>query len=281
MFDDSLTHKNYIIKAVFGKNVLLFYDIKNNKFDEIQVNLIQFGYEKFGATRSNMVGDLVYILGGFGDKWELLDHVLVYDHNKSSISLVSNLLEKRCCHASIVINPFIYSVGGCNKISCERFNYETNSSAFLPSICYCRGKATLMYLHSSNKLFLFGGDIDNKIYCDFLNILDLNNILNWEEVKLINNFNIPFFTLSPGIISLTNEKFLIIGGAHDDQTSDNIFFFDPSNFKFNLLKSKISCGDCFSQDVKFYQIRENKYFQFGSYNSTRLMIELEDIDLNS
>ena len=110
----------------------------------------------FGAT---VVGNKIYVVGGFNNEHGVLNAGEVYDPMKQSWSLLPFMKEKRDGCAATTMNGKIYVVGGLYRkryhTSCEVFDPTSNTWSSLPPLCqgrtYCEAVAV------GTKLYVIGG----------------------------------------------------------------------------------------------------------------------------
>src|SRR5690606_19180178 len=123
------------------------------------------------------------------------------------------------------------------------------------------------------QLFLFGGDISNKEFPDFIEYLDLEDMKHWVEIKFPPlSFNVNL--LGFGVLSKENKHYLI-GGSIDCNVEcfSHIIEFNPNENSFNLIDKELNITEYFLQDRIFHQIEEGEYCQFG--NRTRELIKIK------
>lgn len=174
----------------------------------------------------------------------------------------------RCAHTMISDDKYIYAVGGEDLNTVERYDIENDIWEVLPNM---RNKRMypILYVYKGY-LYAFFGKFKNGEYPDSIERLNISNNSgiakpSWEIVIFSNKkkININYYGCA---LHEINGILYFFGGKCDEQTTDQIFFY---NFESNSIEkedSNLLWKEYFKENKlhklgeTLVQCSENKYF---------------------
>ena len=205
------------------------------------------------------VGDKIFITGGR----KIPQQVLVVDLKSWEITQGPSMNVGRYWHASSLIDGKLAVIGGVQgeknrKTSISSVEVlENNSWTSYPALIFPRASASCCYHGKYTYVFLGDYYFNTKVHSR-LNFERWNGTI-WDIFPLILT-NIT----SPGIISVSETKILILGGyTLNDYKKKTVFCYNPISNSFSRLKNlEIETGFTSNQIVFI----SNKIYFIGSNN---------------
>jgi len=110
---------------------------------------------------------------------------------------------------------------------------------------------------------MFGGDIDNKTYAAFFDVLDLGVCKEWVELKHQEyQFDVEYRGV--GLIHSKKGDIYLVGGEKDGEKRRDIMKYDPTNNVLNMIDMRLTKDAYFLQNQNFEEVEENVFYQFGN-----------------
>ena len=273
-----LTNK-YIMKRKLLKEIYI-YNIKEKRFESIKdfkrdINIFKrfYQFSIYLNARNNL-----YITGGKTKEEQISNSFYCYNYETNSLTILPNMINPRCSHSMIyinnnIINDELFIIGGHNNNTGERFSFKTQKWKLLPSL-HTKERQVPTLINYNDYLFTVFGFVNGKKNPYIIGEkLNLRNLEKWEpinvscsnikEVKL-NKFNV-------GLIKLSNESFLLLGGeVNTGGETDDVYKLEFKNNGNKIAISetnlKLPCTASFI-DKNFIELDQMKFAQFDMKKS--------------
>lgn len=172
-----------------------------------------------------------------------------YNQNKINITELKPMNFSRWAHSLILVRGrFLFCISGYNNKKCEFLDTQNNKWKNISELNIWRMDPNL-FIFNNSYLYVFGGFNDNnkfqKPFVKKIEKLKLftkgveipSNINKWEFVNILDDkgeMNLNYLIPSMGIISISENKLLLVGG----DTSDYSNFYEENNsnrnYNYNL-----------------------------------------------
>ncbi len=174
----------------------------------------------------------------------------------------------RCAHTMISDDKYIYAVGGEDLNAVERYDIENDIWEILPNM---RNKRMypILYVYKGY-LYAFFGKFKNGEYPHSIERLNISNNSgiakpSWEMVMFSNQkeINVNYYGCA---LHEINGILYFFGGKCDEQTTDQIFFYNFESKSIEKEDSNLLWKEYFKENKlhklgeTLVQCSENKYF---------------------
>jgi hypothetical protein len=204
-------------------------------------------------------GQFLYISGGH-DEDEVSNIFLKYSPQAHTILRYSDMLVPKYNHSIYYYEDQIFSVGGCNTHSAEKYDIKTNQWILMSPLLEAR-QNPILYMRGS-WLYAFLGhnnmhSVNSKI--ERINTKSIKS--KWENVmhRLPNEIELPLC------------KAAIVLADSSDKNNESILILGGINSNYNGIKSVVEY-DFYSNEFKLcdFTLEDDAYF------SESLMINFKD-----
>ena len=270
------SNENYIYNIGIKTNFLFCFNKLTKTISKIPVNLSNNlkNFESYHSTL-NYKGNF-YLSGGY----TTAKMFMKFNKNKNEFINLIDMQSGHSYHRLIGIENNIISISGFKNKKVEKFNLNTQKWSFLPSLEISRSWPSVCSI-DDKIIFLFGGlcDSNEEKYRNLVEKLDVTKNYKeddkWETFEVKSEIEIPFYL---GILKLSNEKLLLLGGKYDLK-EDNIDTCFVYNYKENHVEKenefKLPLKDEFN-GKEFILLENDLYGQFSSFYSNYFYV----VDVN-
>ena len=265
---DDNSNENFIYNIGIKTNFLFCFNKNTKTISKIEINLSKNNLKNFESYQStlNYKGNF-YLSGGYTTSKMFVK----FNKNKNEFNNLIDMQSGHSYHRLIGIENNIIAISGFKNKKVEKFNLLSQKWSFLPSLEISRSWASVCSI-DDKIIFLFGGlcDSDEEKYRNLVEKLDISKNYKeddkWESFEVKSEIEIPFYL---GILKLSNEKLLLLGGKYDlkDDNIDSCFVY---NYKENQVEKenefKLPLNDEFN-GKEFILLENDLYGQFSSFYS--------------
>ena len=211
----------------------------------------------------------LYISGGVDSnivakKFFMIDISKKNDKNDSYIYELSPMVYNRYNHSMIAQGNEIFVVGGDDTNTVEKYNIRENKWIVLS--CMLKKRSNPMLAIDNGYLYAFFGRGKFGQYPESIERLNIkNNSSIWEMILFSNPNNVD--TRCYGCAThQVDELIYFFGGKCNEETSNEIFFFNLLERRINYTNSKLKWKESFKENKlfelgdKIVQISDGKYF---------------------
>ena len=273
------TQNKFIMKRKLLKEIYI-YNIKEKRFQSIKdfkrdINIFKrfYQFSIYLNAKNNL-----YITGGKTKEEQISNSFYCYNYEQNILTSLPNMINPRCSHSMIyinnnIINDELFIIGGHNNNTGERFSFKTQKWKLLPSL-HTKERQVPTLINVNDYLFTLFGFVNGKknpyILGEKINLYTLDkwepinvNYNNIKEARL-NKFNV-------GLIKLSNESFLLLGGEiNTGGETDEVFKLEFKNNgnRLNISETNIKLPCCASFiDKNFIELEQMKFAQFDMKKS--------------
>ena len=269
----------FIMKRRLLKEIYI-YNIKDKRFESIKdfkrdINIFKrfYQFSIYLNAKNNL-----YITGGKTKEEQISNSFYCFNYEQKSLTALPNMINPRCSHSMIYINNNIiedelFIIGGHNNNTGERFSFKTQKWKLLPSL-HTKERQVPTLISFNEYLFTLFGFVNGKKNPYILGEkINLNTLDKWEPINVncnnikeerLNKFNV-------GIIKLSNDSFLLLGGEiSTGGETDEVFKLEFKNNgnKLNISETNIKMPCCASFiDKNFIELENMKFAQFDMKKS--------------
>lgn len=272
----------YFMAPITGTNKLIIFDpevgwykksFSKSDFENDEVDLTSFGER----IRCINLGSSLLITGGTLNNsptskcYQIsINPININSPDNSKISLKISLFPSLACprsHHSIIFLPdrnMVVVCGGEQQKSSEYFIIDKNKNwEILPEFKNIRWNSSLAYINQ-RYVYSIGGYTGTILsfnnYLNNIEFIDLNSQNKmWKEIQIT---NVSFKSDSIGIIPLSNNELLLVGGYYFNSPQDGYYRLkvgqEPESIIFNKENKKLP-GTCHFADGPFIKFENTSY----------------------
>lgn len=253
-----------------GTQMLISFNVQSRQVSKITVNLSKTVIKKFEAYHSilNYKGKF-YISGGYATS------KMFYRYNSVSNDFIKleSMLTGHSYHNLLGVSNSIFAITGFKTDKVEKYNIEQNKWLPMPPLDTPRSWPSCFSI-DEKYIFLFGGLSDN-VDLSTIKVVERLDITSdkakWETLDITYEKEFPFYL---GILKLSNEKILLLGGKFDPK-EDNIdicFSYSSEENKVQIENEyKLPFKDEFDGRL-FFELGDGTFGQFSAIYSERFYI---------
>ena len=271
-------HNKYIMKRKLLKEIYI-YNIKEKRLESIKdfkkdQNLFKrfFQFSIYLNAKNNL-----YISGGKTKEEQISNSFYCYNYEQNTLTVLPEMINPRCSHSMIyinnhIINDELFIIGGHGINTGERYSFRTQKWKLLPCLHTKERQVPTLICYGDYLYTIFGfvnGKKNSYILGEKIN---LNKLEKWEMINVkyngideekLNKFNV-------GVIKLSNDSFLIVGGEiNTGGETDDVFKLDfKGNDEIVISETnlKLPCPASFI-DKNFIPLDQKKFAQFDMKKS--------------
>jgi len=203
----------------------------------------------------------LYISGGLLSDGTLSNEFLVYDNSDNSITIMSNLSEKRANHSMFFYDKNIYILGGQSTITTEIFNIPSNTITSKQNLNYKVVDNAVVWIHGGFIYSFFG--IKDGVSVDFVQRANLKlEILMWEKVPYKKSEDIACNLIGSGIIPCGISEIYFFGGKNETGPTNQSIIFNFETKEFSDAGVPLEQGQFF-KDTRFIELGNETFGQFS------------------
>ena len=278
-------HNKYIMKRKLLKEIYI-YNIKEKRLESIKdfkkdQNLFKrfFQFSIYLNAKNNL-----YISGGKTKEEQISNSFYCYNYEQNTLTVLPEMINPRCSHSMIyinnhIINDELFIIGGHGINTGERYSFRTQKWKLLPCLHTKERQVPTLICYGDYLYTIFGfvnGKKNSYILGEKIN---LNKLENWEMINVkyngideekLNKFNV-------GVIKLSNDSFLIVGGEiNTGGETDDVFKLDfKGNDEIVISETnlKLPCPASFI-DKNFIPLDQKKFAQFDMKKSNFIFYDM-------
>ena len=278
-------HNKYIMKRKLLKEIYI-YNIKEKRLESIKdfkkdQNLFKrfFQFSIYLNAKNNL-----YISGGKTKEEQISNSFYCYNYEQNTLTVLPEMINPRCSHSMIYINNLIindelFIIGGHGINTGERYSFRTQKWKLLPCLHTKERQVPTLICYGDYLYTIFGfvnGKKNSYILGEKIN---LNKLEKWEMINVkyngideekLNKFNV-------GVIKLSNDSFLIVGGEiNTGGETDDVFKLDfKGNDEIVISETnlKLPCPASFI-DKNFIPLDQKKFAQFDMKKSNFIFYDM-------
>ena len=278
-------HNKYIMKRKLLKEIYI-YNIKEKRLESIKdfkkdQNLFKrfFQFSIYLNAKNNL-----YISGGKTKEEQISNSFYCYNYEQNTLTVLPEMINPRCSHSMIyinnhIINDELFIIGGHGINTGERYSFRTQKWKLLPCLHTKERQVPTLICYGDYLYTIFGfvnGKKNSYILGEKIN---LNKLEKWEMINVkyngideekLNKFNV-------GVIKLSNDSFLIVGGEiNTGGETDDVFKLDfKGNDEIVISETnlKLPCPASFI-DKNFIPLDQKKFAQFDMKKSNFIFYDM-------
>ena len=278
-------HNKYIMKRKLLKEIYI-YNIKEKRLESIKdfkkdQNLFKrfFQFSIYLNAKNNL-----YISGGKTKEEQISNSFYCYNYEQNTLTVLPEMINPRCSHSMIYINNLIindelFIIGGHGINTGERYSFRTQKWKLLPCLHTKERQVPTLICYGDYLYTIFGfvnGKKNSYILGEKIN---LSKLEKWEMINVkyngideekLNKFNV-------GVIKLSNDSFLIVGGEiNTGGETDDVFKLDfKGNDEIVISETnlKLPCPASFI-DKNFIPLDQKKFAQFDMKKSNFIFYDM-------
>ena len=278
-------HNKYIMKRKLLKEIYI-YNIKEKRLESIKdfkkdQNLFKrfFQFSIYLNAKNNL-----YISGGKTKEEQISNSFYCYNYEQNTLTVLPEMINPRCSHSMIyinnhIINDELFIIGGHGINTGERYSFRTQKWKLLPCLHTKERQVPTLICYGDYLYTIFGfvnGKKNSYILGEKIN---LNKLEKWEMINVkyngsdeekLNKFNV-------GLIKLSNDSFLIVGGEiNTGGETDDVFKLDfKGNDEIVISETnlKLPCPASFI-DKNFIPLDQKKFAQFDMKKSNFIFYDM-------
>ena len=262
---------------------IYYFDFETRKVNEIAVNFNNLSIESFDQYQSTLnYENNFYISGGYYSS----NLFCKYNQDENIFTPLKKLPSSHSCHGMLGIMNNIYIISGANSKKVEKYDINNNTWISLAEMKERHIWPNCLE-YNNNYILVFDGKFNKNTKEDnaIIEKLDLSNINNkWEQLKFSfnNHYNLTF---NFGLIHITNNSFLLIGGNGNKEefksglnncyqiTINDEKIDIKENNEFKLSKKEEFNGKIFTKFKKYYygefsSLSYETFYLINTYNKT-------------
>lgn len=269
--------KVFLIDYKVNSNEICIYDNKSNNIfiSNIHFNKAIHGIDSFLSSSGKVnTSKGIYISGGLDALNKESNLFFFLNPVTNELLRYHNLLSAKHNHSLIYYNGFIYSVGGFDSNTAEKYDIKENKWVSLPNMLISERQKPMLYIKDSWLYAFFGYDQNGFISSiERINIKSVKS--RWENVLYSNPSKLDLNFYGAGIINSGSHIFFL-GGKSKDSTLNSILLFNFENNTFEVNES-LSLNDyCYFDESMFVSIDNDQYILMNKEND-----EILNINFNS
>ena len=278
-------HNKYIMKRKLLKEIYI-YNIKEKRLESIKdfkkdQNLFKrfFQFSIYLNAKNNL-----YISGGKTKEEQISNSFYCYNYEQNTLTVLPEMINPRCSHSMIyinnhIINDELFIIGGHGINTGERYSFRTQKWKLLPCLHTKERQVPTLICYGDYLYTIFGfvnGKKNSYILGEKIN---LNILEKWEMINVkyngideekLNKFNV-------GVIKLSNDSFLIVGGEiNTGGETDDVFKLDfkgKDEIVISETNLKLPCPASFI-DKNFIPLDQKKFAQFDMKKSNFIFYDM-------
>lgn len=261
------------------RSCFLFVDLKSQKLCQIKVRNKTKLFNLCGSLQLD--DNRVAICGGVSNSMrEISSKFLIYHIKENMFTQQKSMINIRFNFPLIFLKGKLYALGGRHfggndvaiRSECESFDFIKRKWEIIPSMHIARSSCQALVYRGN--IWVIGGNNPNRLG-ETLEYFDVKRHL-WVLIDL----NLPFDYFNHEILSVKDDKILIIGGYNSNSDNRNIHEIDLKE------KTILSKGKLLNKRISFNLFHDRKkskiFIITGTHNSFHGITNYQEvIDLNT